>query len=78
MLPTASPNGSQPYGVWPRNGEIDVMESVNSFGQIFGSLHYGLPQQQAGGALPGSIATGAFAGAYHVYGVEWSWDQISW
>ena len=78
MLPDVLPNGSLPYGVWPRSGEIDVMESVNAFNQVFGTLHYGLPQQQLGGALSGSASTGAFAGAFHVYAVDWSWDQISW
>lgn len=78
MLPTESPNGSLPYGVWPRSGEIDVMESVNAFSQIFGTVHFGMPQQQLGGALSQSTLSGVFAGAYHVYAVEWSWDQISW
>lgn len=78
MLPTAAPNGTLPYGVWPRSGEIDVMESVNTFSEIFGSLHYGMPQQQLGGSLSQGILTGAFAGTYHVYAVDWSWDEISW
>ena len=78
MLPAASPNGSLPYGVWPRSGEIDVMESVNAFSQVFGTVHYGLPQQQLGAALSQSASTGAFAGAMHVYAVDWSRDQISW
>ena len=78
MLPIASPNGSLPYGVWPRSGEIDVMESVNAFGQVFGTIHYGLPQQQLGGALSQSTSTGLLAGAMHVYAVEWTWNQITW
>ena len=38
MLPAAAPNGSLPYGVWPRSGEIDIMESVNSFNQVSATL----------------------------------------
>ena len=34
MLPAAAPNGSLPYGGWPRSGEIDIMESVNTFNQV--------------------------------------------
>ena len=54
------------------------MESVNTFSQIFGTIHFGMPQQQLGGAFSQSTLSGVFAGAYHVYAVEWSWDQISW
>ena len=39
MLPAAAPNGSLPYGVWPRSGEIDIMESVNSFNQVRIEVH---------------------------------------
>ena len=78
MLPAASSNGSLPYGVWPRSGEIDVMESVNAFSQVFGTVHYGLPQQQLGAALSQSASTGVFAGAMHTYAVNWSQEQISW
>lgn len=78
MLPTAYDNGSLPYGVWPRSGEIDVMESVNAFVQVFGTIHCGLPQQQLGAALSQGASTGVFAGAMHVYAVGWSQDQIIW
>ena len=54
------------------------MESVNAFGQVFGTIHYGLPQQQLGGALSQSSSTGLLAGAMHVYAVEWTWNQITW
>ncbi len=54
------------------------MESVNAFTQVFGTVHYGLPQQQLGAALSQSASTGAFAGAMHVYALDWSRDQISW
>lgn len=78
MLPAPSANGSLAYGAWPASGEIDIVEAVNDMSSVMGTVHFGDPQGQLGGQLTADFSSGAFANAYHVYAVDWSWDTITW
>lgn len=54
------------------------MEAVNDMSAVMGTAHFGNPKGQLGGQLAADVASGSFAGAYHVYAVDWSWDAITW
>lgn len=73
MLPTESV-----YGVWPRSGEMDVVEMIGSNpGQAVGTVHTGMPYDYESGYydLPsGQI----FADNFHVFAMEWEPDSITW
>lgn len=70
MLPTNSV-----YGGWPRSGEIDIMESVNFADRIYGTIHFGEPQQFIGG----QFADGTdFSAGFHTYRVDWTPTSIRW
>lgn len=73
MLPTNSI-----YGGWAAGGEIDIMESVNVSSTTHGTLHYGeqWPNNQYRG---GSKDVGEdVSDNFHVYGIEWKEDKITW
>lgn len=78
MLPARTGNGSLIYGPWPLSGELDIMEAVNDLSTIMGTAHFGNPKGQLGGLLAADVASGSFAGAYHVYSLEWSLESITW
>ncbi len=75
MLPTESK-----YGGWAAGGEIDILESRGSeVHEITGAIHFG-------GAWPRNTYLSHHytfpdqdgAGAFHVYALEWSADEIKW
>lgn len=73
MLPSDSP-----YGNWASSGEIDIMESVNSANQIYGTIHHGSPwpNNQYNGS---NVNDGTdFSQDFHEYAVEWDPDEIRW
>lgn len=78
MLPAKLGNGSLAYGPWPLSGEIDIMEAVNDMSVVMGTAHFGNPKGQLGGQLAADVASGPFAGTYHVYAVDWSWESVIW
>lgn len=58
---------------WPRSGEIDIMEHINTDNTIYGTMHwYNGEHVQNGGHVESSPA------AWHIYGVEWDADSIRW
>jgi beta-glucanase (GH16 family) len=61
-------------GNWPANGEIDIMENVGSEPRIVHSnIHapsYAAPGQH--------IAAADLSDDFHVYGIEWSVNSITW
>lgn len=58
---------------WPRCGEIDVMEHVNSENKVYGTIHWDANgYAQYGGNTPAAVAD------YHVYAVEWTPAAIKW
>ena len=73
MLPTNSP-----YGGWAASGEIDIVESINLNDEVHGTIHFGGPSPNntsAGGSLSPGVN---LSSDFHVYGIEWSADEIRW
>lgn len=63
---------------WPRAGEIDIMELRNQADEVHANVHL-LDRSQSDGRWQsqGSYAPGeSLAGNWHVYGAEWSPEQI--
>lgn len=77
MLPT-----EWKYGGWPRSGEIDIMEAVNSNAaggnKVYGTLHYG--DSWPNNKYTGSDTTPAtnIWDEFHTYAVEWEEGEIRW
>ncbi len=59
-------------GTWPSNGEIDIMEHINSTTVNVGTLHWNNGGHQSSGA---SVNVSNMTG-YHIYGIEWDASQI--
>ncbi len=78
MLPAKQSNSSLAYGPWPASGELDILEAVNDLSTVMGTAHFGNPKAQLGGSLEADVASGSFAGNYHVYSMDWSWNSITW
>ncbi|WP_394229044.1 family 16 glycosylhydrolase [Shewanella colwelliana] len=84
MLPT-----DNVYGIWPRSGEIDIVEAVNLKAKdaegnpeahVYGTLHYGREwpkNEQSGKAytLPDNVNPGD---DFHTYAIEWQQGEIRW
>lgn len=60
---------------WPNCGEIDIMEHVNTGGEIVGTIHW---SDQNGGYANYGGRTNTNITAYHVYAVEWNTSSIKW
>lgn len=59
---------------WPKSGEIDIMEHVNSDGNTNGFIHW-----DAGGQADyGGASMGLDVTQYHVYSIEWTPSAIKW
>ena len=78
MLPT-----EWKYGSWPRSGEIDIMEAINSNtgtngNKVYGTLHYGdlWPNNKNTGTST-SPATNIWD-AFHTCAIEWEEGEIRW
>jgi len=70
---------ADPFGTWPRSGEIDVMETVGSDPHhLIGTIH----GPRADGQqyfLQGHVDTPQPLGdAFHTYGVVWNRDGMTW
>ena len=63
---------------WPECGEIDIMESIGPVATtLYGTLHG--PGYCGGENLGGFIKLDeTLANAFHVFGIEWDTEQISW
>lgn len=76
MMPTDSV-----YGGWPHSGEIDILESVNTANEIYGTIHYGNPGHVHQGApfrFPDWTENQLFSDDFHVYAIEWEPEEIRW
>jgi hypothetical protein len=58
-------------GQWPENGEIDIMEDVNSLSEVSGTIHCGTdpggPCNEPDGIGSGLMSCGGCQGGYHTY-----------
>jgi hypothetical protein len=58
-------------GQWPENGEIDIMEDVNSLSEVAGTIHCGTfpggPCNEGNGIGSGLRACGGCQGGFHTY-----------
>jgi beta-glucanase (GH16 family) len=59
---------------WPACGEIDIMEHINTGGEIHGTMHWDDGGQHA--SYGGVTSTGITS--YHVYSIEWDPQYIRW
>jgi len=66
------------YGIWPKCGEIDIMELLGHIpNKLHGTLHFGEPHKESQGTyfLPEGQS---FGDDYHVYAIEWEPGEIRW
>lgn len=62
---------------WPKCGEIDIMEQVNTENKIFGTLHWFTSSPTFTGHAQYGLTTQVGNTAdWHVYAVEWSEKKI--
>lgn len=62
------------YGVWPRSGEIDIMEGKgHEPDKVYGSIHYG-PEWPNNRYSTGTytLSEGSFHDEFHVFAIEWA------
>ncbi len=65
------------YGVWPKSGEIDLMEAIGSEpDKVLGTLHYGPGPGSAVISRKYTAPAGTFNDEFHVFSLEWKQDQI--
>ena len=73
LMPTSSA-----YGDWPKSGELDIMEHVgNKFGTVLSTVHTQNSNWTNGGHLTNSRIMPDVDTVFHVYGMEWSADSIT-
>lgn len=58
---------------WPRCGEIDIMEHINSEDTVYGTLHWHNQKHVSEGEKTGCDVT-----KFHDYSVEWDKESIKW
>lgn len=64
---------------WPRCGEIDIMEAINTENFTHGALHwYGEGQQGSGGDSDDILPDNFDRTQWHVYGLEWTETTMKW
>lgn len=58
---------------WPKCGEIDIMEHINTEQAVHGTMHWdNNGHAQYGGSVPCDVTQ------YHVYSIEWNAGAITW
>jgi len=66
---------------WPACGEIDILEMRGGDdGIVLGTMHWRGASGIHAASIPGAarLPAGAFADAYHLFGVEWSETALTW
>ena len=65
------------YGGWPKSGEIDIMEHLNSDKKVYQTIHSSYVDLQNQKDNPPYYTTAPIKpGAYNVYGLEWYPDRL--
>ena len=75
------PQSDRIYGGWPVSGELDIMETVGSFGNdvhnmACSTLHWGVPDHVYKGS--GYTPLNSDITFFHTYGVDWKPGEITW
>jgi peptidoglycan/xylan/chitin deacetylase (PgdA/CDA1 family) len=71
--------GNIATAVWPRSGEIDVMEHIGKEpGLVYGTLHGPGYSGEYGFGKSSPLADGAYSDDFHIYAVEWERGEIRW
>ena len=60
---------------WPRCGEIDIMEHINTESKVYGNVHW---QSSTGYKNSGSNKDNIDVTQYHAYAVDWDANNIIW
>lgn len=64
---------------WPRCGEIDIMEAINTQQFSHGALHwYDGGKRDSGGSSEATVPAGFDRTQWHTYGVEWDSQFMIW
>jgi beta-glucanase (GH16 family) len=67
---------------WPACGEIDILEMRGGIADnaVSGTIHYRDAKSYHSYPQPGLavLASGVFADAYHLFGIEWSDKELTW
>jgi len=72
MLPT-----DNKYGVWPRSGEIDIMEHVGyEPNKIYGTVHTLAYNHMRSTQKGGEVSIPDTESAFHNYGITWTQDKM--
>jgi beta-glucanase (GH16 family) len=58
---------------WPKSGETDIMEHINTDSLIYGTLHW-----DNNGHVQSGDTIASTPSAYHVYSIEWDANSIKW
>jgi beta-glucanase (GH16 family) len=70
---------SPAYGIWPRSGEIDIMEHVGyDMNKIHGTIHTEAYNHKSGTQKGGSITLPQVNNQFHIYAIEWTVSEIRW
>jgi len=59
---------------WPKSGEIDIMEHINTENLIHGTIHW----DNNGHAQYGGSVTNNTVSSFHTYTIEWDTNAIRW
>jgi|GEM_PF-399045 len=63
---------------YPKCGEIDIMEHLNSESKIYGTMHWVDPSALSNPVKWGNNVTLNDKNEYHVYSIEWNPNSIKW
>jgi hypothetical protein len=64
---------------WPGCGEMDIMEAINNFTRVHGTIHYGSSDPYNHDSDGGTYTPGGDLSAdYHTYAIEWEQGVIRW
>lgn len=69
-------NSEQSSGEWPKCGEFDIMEHINTEPTIYAAAHWenaAGDHQETGGQVDISNVSG-----YHTYSIEWTPETVKW